>query len=94
MRSSRRPPGLVVLTGAGVSRESGLATFRDAGGAWAQVRLEDVATPEAFRRDPARVHGFYNARRAQLDAKWCRTRRIWRWRRWTRRLRAAANSCW
>lgn len=57
---------IVVLTGAGVSAESGLATFRDAGGVWATVRLEDVATPEAFRRDPARVHAFYNARRAQL----------------------------
>ena len=57
---------LVILTGAGISRESGLATFRDAGGVWSQVRIEDVATPEAFARDPARVHGFYNARRAQL----------------------------
>jgi NAD-dependent deacetylase len=60
------PPGLVVLTGAGISRESGLATFRDADGAWARVRMEDVATPEAFRRDPRQVHDFYNARRAQL----------------------------
>lgn len=57
---------VVVLTGAGISRESGLATFRDPDGIWAQVRLEDVATPEAFRRDPARVQGFYNARRAAL----------------------------
>lgn len=63
-----RPPDLVVLTGAGISRESGLATFRDADGIWAQVRLEDVATPEAFARDPVRVHEFYNARRAQLAA--------------------------
>lgn len=59
-------PAIVVLTGAGISRESGLATFRDADGAWAQVRLEDVATPEGFARDPHRVHDFYNARRAQL----------------------------
>jgi len=59
-------PGIVVLTGAGVSRESGLSTFRDADGIWAQVRIEDVATPDAFARDPARVHAFYNARRAQL----------------------------
>lgn len=59
-------PALVILTGAGVSAESGLATFRDADGIWAQVRLEEVATPEAFARDPARVHGFYNARRRQL----------------------------
>lgn len=57
---------LVLLTGAGVSAESGLATFRDLGGIWSQVRLEEVATPEAFRADPARVQGFYNARRAQL----------------------------
>ena len=57
---------IVILTGAGISRESGLATFRDADGVWAKVRVEDVATPEAFARDPARVHAFYNARRAQL----------------------------
>jgi NAD-dependent deacetylase len=59
-------PSLVILTGAGISAESGLATFRDADGLWSKVRIEDVATPEAFARDPARVHGFYNARRAQL----------------------------
>ena len=59
-------PDIVVLTGAGISRESGLATFRDPDGVWAKVRLEDVATPEAFARDPARVHAFYNARRTQL----------------------------
>ncbi len=59
-------PRLVILTGAGISAESGLATFRDKGGIWATVRVEDVATPEAFARDPARVQGFYNARRAQL----------------------------
>jgi NAD-dependent deacetylase len=57
---------IVVLTGAGISRESGLDTFRDAGGLWSQVRIEDVATPEAFARDPQRVHAFYNHRRAQL----------------------------
>jgi NAD-dependent protein deacetylase/lipoamidase len=57
---------IVVLTGAGISRESGLDTFRDAGGLWSTVRIEDVATPDAFARDPGRVHGFYNARRAQL----------------------------
>jgi len=59
-------PGIVILTGAGISRESGLATFRDADGLWAKVRIEDVATPEAFARDPARVQGFYDARRAQI----------------------------
>lgn len=61
-----QPPDIVVLTGAGISRESGLATFRDADGAWARVQIEDVATPEAFARDPAQVHAFYNARRAGL----------------------------
>jgi NAD-dependent deacetylase len=60
------PPDIVVLTGAGISRESGLSTFRDADGVWAKVNLEDVATPEAFARDPARVHEFYNGRRKQL----------------------------
>jgi NAD-dependent deacetylase len=59
-------PGVVVLTGAGISRESGLSTFRDPDGVWQRVRIEDVATPEAFRRDPARVQDFYDARRAQL----------------------------
>ncbi len=68
MRPMSEPPAIFVLTGAGISRESGLSTFRDADGAWAQVRIEDVATPEAFARDPARVHDFYNARRAQLTS--------------------------
>src|SRR5258708_3805895 len=57
---------IVVLTGAGISRESGLHTFRDADGIWATVNIEDVATPEAFARDPVRVHDFYNARRRGL----------------------------
>ena len=57
---------IVVLTGAGISQESGLETFRDADGIWAKVRIEDVATPEAFTLDPARVHAFYNARRKQM----------------------------
>jgi NAD-dependent deacetylase len=57
---------IVVLTGAGISNESGLDTFRDPKGLWSRVRLEDVATPEAFSRDPARVQAFYNARRRGL----------------------------
>jgi NAD-dependent deacetylase len=57
---------IVVLTGAGISAESGVATFRDKGGIWSRVRIEDVATPEAFARDPARVHEFYNERRRGL----------------------------
>jgi NAD-dependent deacetylase len=56
---------IVILTGAGISAESGLGTFRDEGGLWAQHRIEDVATPEGFARDPALVTAFYNARRAQ-----------------------------
>lgn len=54
---------LVILTGAGISAESGLSTFRDAGGIWAQHAVEDVATPDGFARDPDLVHRFYNARR-------------------------------
>ncbi len=57
---------IVILTGAGISKESGLDTFRDADGIWAKIRVEDVATPEAFARDPARVHDFYNGRRQGL----------------------------
>ena len=59
-------PKIVILTGAGISRESGLHTFRDPDGIWARHRIEDVATPEAFARNPALVQGFYNARRAAL----------------------------
>jgi NAD-dependent deacetylase len=61
-----RVRSIVVLTGAGVSAESGLATFRGPDGLWEGHRVEDVATPEAFRRGPALVHAFYDARRARL----------------------------
>lgn len=54
---------IAILTGAGLSAESGLSTFRDKDGIWAKHRIEDVATPEAFARDPARVLEFYNTRR-------------------------------
>lgn len=57
---------IVLLTGAGISQESGLSTFRDADGVWTTVPYEEVATPEAFARDPARVNAFYNARRRRL----------------------------
>jgi NAD-dependent deacetylase len=60
------PKRIVVLTGAGISAESGINTFRDNGGLWENHRLEDVATPEAFERDPELVQRFYNGRRAQL----------------------------
>src|SRR3712207_8448264 len=55
-----------VLTGAGVSAESGLGTFRDAGGLWTRYDLMEVATPEGFARDPEKVHAFYNLRRKNL----------------------------
>jgi NAD-dependent deacetylase len=55
---------IVILTGAGLSAESGLGTFRGQGGLWSNFRIEDVATPEAFARDPVRVHEFYNLRRS------------------------------
>lgn len=76
---------IVILTGAGISAESGIDTFRAAGGLWEQHRVEDVATPEGFLRDPALVQRFYDARRqavqgvkpnaahhalARLDAEW------------------------
>lgn len=60
-----RPLRITVLTGAGISAESGLATFRASDGLWEEHRIEDVATPEAFHRDPALVHRFYNTRRAR-----------------------------
>ena len=76
---------IVVLTGAGISAESGIATFRGPGGLWEGHRVEDVCTPEALARDPALVHRFYDERRralasvrpnaahqalARLDAEW------------------------
>ena len=80
-----RWPNIVILTGAGVSAESGIDTFRSAGGLWERHRVEDVATPEAFARDPDLVLRFYDMRReaiqraepnaahhalARLDAQW------------------------
>lgn len=59
---------IVVLTGAGVSAESGLRTFRDGDGLWEEHRVEDVATPEAWARDPELVLRFYDQRRAQVMA--------------------------
>ena len=57
---------IVVLTGAGVSAESGIATFRGPGGLWEGHRVEDVCTPQALRADPGLVHRFYDLRRAAL----------------------------
>ena len=61
---------IVILTGAGVSAESGLGTFRDTDGLWTQYDLSEVATPEGFARNPTLVHDFYNERRSNArDAK-------------------------
>ncbi len=60
---------IVILTGAGVSAESGIDTFRSEGGLWEQHRVEDVATPEAFARDPELVLRFYDMRRAAIQTK-------------------------
>jgi len=57
---------LVVLTGAGMSAESGISTFRDSGGLWEKYKIDDVATPNAWRKNPALVLDFYNQRRKQL----------------------------
>ena len=57
---------LVVLSGAGMSAESGISTFRDSGGLWEKYKIDDVATPDAWRRNPALVLEFYNQRRKQL----------------------------
>ena len=54
---------IVVFTGAGISAESGLGTFRDSGGLWEKYKIEDVATPEAFQKNPSLVLDFYNIRR-------------------------------
>jgi NAD-dependent deacetylase len=59
---------IVVLTGAGISAESGIGTFRDKGGLWEKHRIEDVATPEAFAKDPDLVFRFYDQRRANIQA--------------------------
>ena len=62
----RESSSIVILTGAGISAESGVATFRGPDGLWEGHRVEDVATPEAFRRDPDLVQTFYDQRRARL----------------------------
>lgn len=59
---------IVILTGAGISAESGIRTFRASDGLWEEHRIEDVATPEGFMHDPELVHRFYNARRAAATA--------------------------
>ncbi|MDX1491514.1 MAG: Sir2 family NAD+-dependent deacetylase [Pseudohongiellaceae bacterium] len=61
-----RPRSIIILTGAGISAESGINTFRAADGLWENHAIEDVATPQGFARNPELVHHFYNQRRAQL----------------------------
>ena len=61
-----KAPRIFVLSGAGISAESGLGTFRDKEGLWAQYDLDEVATPQGYVRDPAKVHAFYDARRRNL----------------------------
>jgi NAD-dependent deacetylase len=63
---TRAYTNIVILTGAGISRESGLETFRDKDGIWSRVSIDEVATPRAFARNPKLVHAFYNARRRAL----------------------------
>lgn len=69
MGDMREIRNIVILTGAGVSAESGIDTFRGGGGLWEQHRVEDVATPEAFARDPDLVLRFYDMRRAAIQEK-------------------------
>lgn len=57
---------IVVFSGAGMSAESGISTFRDSGGLWENYAIEEVATPEAWKRDPKKVQDFYNMRRKQI----------------------------
>ena len=57
---------IVILTGAGISQESGLETFRDKGGLWSKVNIEDVATPKAYQNNPRKVQQFYNNRRRRM----------------------------
>ena len=68
MHQDFMPPGIVVLTGAGISKESGIDTFRDEGGLWTRVDLEEVATIEAWHRDRKKVLDFYTETRRMLRA--------------------------
>jgi NAD-dependent deacetylase len=67
MNEGKPNKNIVILTGAGISAESGIKTFRDNDGLWENHRIEDVATPEAFIANPELVYRFYNARREQLQ---------------------------
>lgn len=64
---TKKIPNIVVLTGAGISAESGIATFRDSNGLWSNYKVEDVATPDGWYKNPELVNEFYNKRRAELQ---------------------------
>lgn len=66
MKLNFKPTNIVILTGAGISAESGISTFRDANGLWENHDIYEVASPGGFERDPELVHRFYNTRRRQL----------------------------
>ena len=66
MQSSNRYKNIVILTGSGISKESGIPTFRDFGGLWEGYDINQVASPEGFKKDPQLVYEFYNKRRKQL----------------------------
>ena len=82
---------IVVLTGSGISAESGMATFRDKDGVWAKYDYREVATPEGFAANPALVHEFYNARRRALFSI-NPTPRISRLLNWKRAWRGVAGA--
>jgi NAD-dependent SIR2 family protein deacetylase len=69
MQSTMSRSKIVILTGAGISAESGVATFRDPDGVWAKYDLQDVATPEGFARDPAKVQDFVQAAASASQAR-------------------------
>ena len=66
MQSSNRYKNIVILTGSGISKESGIPTFRDCGGLWEGYDIKQVASPGGFKNDPQLVYEFYNKRRRQL----------------------------
>lgn len=68
MKFINSKPRLVVLTGAGISAESGIRTFRDSGGLWEGYDVNEIATPEGWRKNPERVLRFYNERRKNIAA--------------------------
>lgn len=86
-------PKIVVLTGAGISAESGIRTFRSEDGLWEEHNIEDVATPEGYARNPRLVQQFYNDRRRQLQSPDVQpNRHISPWRSWNRCW--GITSCW